>query len=63
MAGGWHHLMRPADNEGKLAVNSYSSLPNEMVSAPNGVDYAYRAAGQGGVPLVLLQHFRGNLDS
>ena len=34
-----------------------------MVSAPTGVDYAYRDAGEGGVPLVLLQHFRGNLDS
>jgi pimeloyl-ACP methyl ester carboxylesterase len=42
---------------------SYSQLPNELVSAPNGVDYAYRDAGDGGVPLVLLQHFRGNLDN
>ncbi len=37
--------------------------PNKLVSAANGVDYAYREAGDGGVPLVLLQHFRGNLDS
>jgi len=44
-------------------VNSYSSLPNKMVSAPTGVDYAYRDAGEGDVPIVLLQHFRGNLDS
>jgi hypothetical protein len=29
----------------------------------NSVDYAYREAGDGGVPLVLLQHFRGNLDA
>ena len=43
---------------------SYSSLPNKLISAPNGVDYAYRdTGGEGGVPLVLLQHFRGNLDS
>jgi pimeloyl-ACP methyl ester carboxylesterase len=43
----------------------YSSLPNQLISAPNGVDYAYRdtGGGEGGVPLVLLQHFRGNLDS
>jgi pimeloyl-ACP methyl ester carboxylesterase len=45
-------------------MTSYSSLPNELISAPNGVDYAYRdTGGEGGVPLVLLQHFRGNLDS
>jgi pimeloyl-ACP methyl ester carboxylesterase len=42
---------------------TYAELPNKLVSAANGVDYAYREAGGGGVPLVLLQHFRGNLDS
>ena len=42
---------------------SYSALPNQLVSAPDGVDYAYREAGQGELPLILLQHFRGNLDS
>jgi pimeloyl-ACP methyl ester carboxylesterase len=46
----------------------YAALPNKRVSAANGVEYAYRdtgetGAGAGGVPLVLLQHFRGNLDS
>ena len=44
----------------------YSELANETVSAANGVDYAYRDTGGGresGVPLVLLQHFRGNLDN
>ena len=46
-------------------MTSYSSLPNKLISAPNGVDYAYRdtGPGEGGAPLVLLQHFRGNLDS
>ena len=40
-------------------------LRNELVSAANGVDYAYRDTGGGedGLPLVLLQHFRGNLDN
>ena len=33
------------------------------VVAENGVDYAYRDVGKGDVPLVLLQHFRGNLDN
>jgi pimeloyl-ACP methyl ester carboxylesterase len=42
---------------------TYAAVPNKLVSAANGVDYAYREAGGGGVPLVLLQHFRGNLDS
>jgi pimeloyl-ACP methyl ester carboxylesterase len=42
----------------------YSELPNELVTAANGVDYAYRdtGGGDGTPPLVLLQHFRGNLD-
>jgi pimeloyl-ACP methyl ester carboxylesterase len=42
---------------------AYLSLPNKLVSASNGIDYAYRDAGEGAVPLVLLQHFRGNLDN
>jgi len=41
----------------------YSQLPNELVSAANGIDYAYRDTGGSGLPLVLLQHFRGNLDN
>ena len=45
----------------------YAALPNQRVSAANGIEYAYRdtggGAGTGAAPLVLLQHFRGNLDS
>jgi pimeloyl-ACP methyl ester carboxylesterase len=36
------------------------------IPAANGIDYTYRDTGpgtSGGVPLVLFQHFRGNLDS
>src|SRR5580704_15080646 len=45
-------------------AKEYPELPNERVSAANGVDYTYRdTGGQGGLPLVLLQHFRGNLDN
>ena len=46
-------------------ADGYSGLPNRQVSAANGVDYAYRDTGGGedGLPLVLLQHFRGNLDN
>jgi pimeloyl-ACP methyl ester carboxylesterase len=52
-------------------TSPYSGLPNKLVRAANGVDYAYRDTGPeaGGpgvsntVPLVLFQYFRGNLDS
>ena len=46
-------------------AEGYSQLANLAVSAANGIDYAYRDTGgrEGGVPLVLLQHFRGNLDN
>ena len=46
--------------------SQYSGLPNKLVRAANGVDYAYRDTGPGvsnTVPLVLFQHFRGNLDN
>ena len=33
------------------------------VAADNGIEYAYRELGAGDVPLVLFQHFRGNLDN
>ena len=39
--------------------------PNESVEASNGVSYAYRRFGASSrdvLPLVMLQHFRGNLD-
>ena len=45
---------------------TYSSLPNELLSAANGVDYAYRdtsGGSDGAAALILLQHFRGNLDN
>ena len=48
---------------GTAVTVAYAELPNKLVRAANGVGYAYREAGDGGVPLVLLQHFRGNLDS
>jgi pimeloyl-ACP methyl ester carboxylesterase len=45
-------------------VSTYSELPTNLVSADNGIDYAYRdTGGAGAAPLVLLQHFRGNLDN
>jgi len=41
----------------------YSELPGQVITAENGVDYAYRDTGGSGMALVLLQHFRGNLDN
>jgi len=42
---------------------TYAQTPTSAVGAANGVEYAYRECGDGRVPLVLLQHFRGNLDN
>jgi pimeloyl-ACP methyl ester carboxylesterase len=41
----------------------FAELANERIRAEGGVEYAYRTAGDGSIPLVLLQHFRGNLDN
>jgi pimeloyl-ACP methyl ester carboxylesterase len=57
-----------ATNDGTSSAHrdsAYSGLPNKLVRAANGIDYAYRDTGpgaSGGVPLILFQHFRGNLD-
>src|SRR3954454_5073088 len=42
---------------------SYADASAQRVTAGNAIDYAYRDLGDGDVPLVLLQHFRGNLDN
>jgi pimeloyl-ACP methyl ester carboxylesterase len=45
-------------------VLTYVDAETRALSAANGVEYAYRATGASdGTPLVLLQHFRGNLDN
>jgi pimeloyl-ACP methyl ester carboxylesterase len=41
----------------------YADAPIKRVTPENGIEYAYRELGAGKVPLVLLQHFRGNLDN
>jgi pimeloyl-ACP methyl ester carboxylesterase len=41
----------------------YADASIKRVAAENGIEYAYRDVGAGDVPLVLLQHFRGNLDN
>ncbi len=49
---------------GTASVATYVDSDTEVLSASNGVEYAYRVAGTPDAPpLVTLQHFRGNLDS
>jgi pimeloyl-ACP methyl ester carboxylesterase len=42
---------------------TYVDVAAQRVAAENGIEYAYRDLGASDVPLVLLQHFRGNLDN
>ena len=41
----------------------YAAASIKRVAAADGIEYAFRDVGAGDVPLVLLQHFRGNLDN
>jgi pimeloyl-ACP methyl ester carboxylesterase len=45
------------------ALTQFTDTATQRVAAENGIEYAYRDRGEGEVPLVLLQHFRGNLDN
>src|SRR6266513_1917894 len=46
------------------SVATYIDAETRVLSAPNGVDYAYRATGSSDAPpLVTLQHFRGTFDN
>jgi pimeloyl-ACP methyl ester carboxylesterase len=44
-------------------AESYPASENKQVDAANGISYAYRDLGNSEVPLVLFQHFRGNLEN
>jgi pimeloyl-ACP methyl ester carboxylesterase len=44
-------------------VVGYTDASTQRVTADDAIEYAYRELGEGDVPLVLLQHFRGNLDN
>jgi pimeloyl-ACP methyl ester carboxylesterase len=52
-------------NEENARMSTYADVKTQMIEAANGVTYAYRSLGDeaDGRPLVLLQHFRGNLDN
>jgi len=53
--------MTTTEQETKSA--GYADCPTQRIDAANDIVYAYRDVGTGDVPLVLLQHFRGNLDN
>jgi pimeloyl-ACP methyl ester carboxylesterase len=45
-------------------TTTYVDAETHLLSASNGIGYAYRATGAAdGPPLVTFQHFRGNLDN
>jgi pimeloyl-ACP methyl ester carboxylesterase len=50
-------------SEEPMTETGYTGASTERVTAANGIEYAYRDLGKSEVPLVLLQHFRGNLDN
>jgi pimeloyl-ACP methyl ester carboxylesterase len=50
-------------SEQPTTETGYTGTSTERVTASTGIEYAYRDLGESEVPLVLLQHFRGNLDN
>jgi pimeloyl-ACP methyl ester carboxylesterase len=52
-----------ASTEQQARADAYGDASTRRVTAGNAIEYAYRDLGEGEVPLVLLQHFRGNLDN
>lgn len=43
---------------------AHNTVPTERIAAANGVDFAYRRFGTpSGIPLVFINHYRGNLDT
>jgi pimeloyl-ACP methyl ester carboxylesterase len=55
--------MTATDGQTTRPQAGYADAEIQRVTAENGIEYAYRDLGAGEVPLVLLQHFRGNLDN
>ena len=44
-------------------ATDYADCSTNRVAAENAIEYAFRDLGAGDLPLVMLQHFRGNLDN
>jgi pimeloyl-ACP methyl ester carboxylesterase len=55
--------MTTTDGPTPGAQADYVDAQIQRITAGNGIEYAYRDVGTGDPPLVLLQHFRGNLDN
>jgi pimeloyl-ACP methyl ester carboxylesterase len=45
------------------AATGYAAAFAQRITAGDAIEYAYRDVGHSEVPLVMLQHFRGNLDN
>jgi len=58
-----HYVPNPEAPVTTAQKQTYAEASTKVVAAAQGFDYAYRDVGSGTVPLVLLQHFRGNLDN
>jgi pimeloyl-ACP methyl ester carboxylesterase len=43
-------------------VTTYAELENLRMKSEDGLSFVYRDTGGDGLPVVLFQHFRGNLD-
>src|SRR3989442_8612206 len=56
-------MARPHEQARTERPTTYTDASTQRVTAENGLEYAYRDVGDGDAPLVLLQHFRGNLDN
>ena len=52
-----------AAQEATDTPSGYTGASTRRVAADNAIEFAYRDTGDSAVPLVLLQHFRGNLDN
>jgi pimeloyl-ACP methyl ester carboxylesterase len=44
-------------------ATTYIETPTKRVTSGNGTEYAYRDLGESDIPVVMLVHFRGNLDN
>jgi pimeloyl-ACP methyl ester carboxylesterase len=44
-------------------MSAYTDALTQRITAGNEIEYAYRDLGESDVALILLQHFRGNLDN
>ena len=56
-------MQSPEEQARPEAPMRYADASNRRITADNAIDYAYRDLGVSEVPLVLLQHYRGNLDN